>query len=90
MVVLEAMAAGLPVVSTLVEGVPEVIRDGQEGLLVEAGNTQQLADALAMIAAGEVDGARLGDNGRQRQREKFSDLAMTNGVVSVYREILGN
>ena len=88
MVVLEAMAAGLPVVSTLVEGIPEVVRDGEDGLLVESGNPKQLAEALGKLASGEVNGARLGDSGRQRQIEHFSDLAMADGVASVYRETL--
>lgn len=88
MVVLEAMAAGLPVVSTLVEGIPEVVRDGEDGLLVEPGNPKQLAVALGKLASGEIDGAVLGDSGRRRQIEHFSDLAMANGVASVYREML--
>lgn len=88
MVVLEAMAAGLPVVSTLVEGIPEVVRDREDGLLVEPGKPKQLAVALGKLASGEIDGTRLGDSGRQRQIEKFSDLAMANGVASVYREML--
>jgi len=89
MVVLEAMAAGLPVVSTRVEGIPEVVRDGQDGLLAEPGSAEQLAEALRKLVVGEVDGNRLGDSGWQRQRDNFSDLAMAKGVVAVYREVLG-
>ncbi|MFO1468549.1 MAG: glycosyltransferase [Steroidobacteraceae bacterium] len=88
MVVLEAMAAGLPVISTRVEGIPQVVRQGQDGLLVEAGDARQLADALRRCIRGEVDIASLGDSGRQRQRENFSDESMAAKVAAVYREVL--
>lgn len=88
MVVLEAMAAGLPVVSTRVEGIPQVVRDGQEGLLAEPGDAAGLAAALAKFASGEVDASAMGDLGRQRQRQQFSDVSMAAGIASVYREVL--
>ncbi len=89
MVVLESMAAGLPVVSTLVEGIPEVIRNGREGLLVAPGKVDELAKALGRLSSCEVDGKELGEAGWQRQREGFSDLAMAKGVAEVYKEVLG-
>ena len=49
MVVLESMAAGVPVVATSVEGVPEAIRDGIDGLLVEPDDAGQLADAIRTL-----------------------------------------
>ena len=88
MVVLEAMAAGLPVVSTFVEGIPEVIDDGQEGLLVEPGNVGQLAKALAELVGDKIDVEKMGDAGRRRQQETFSDLSMARGVAAVYDEVL--
>jgi glycosyltransferase involved in cell wall biosynthesis len=88
MVVLEAMAAGLPIVSTRVEGIPQVVRDGQDGLLVEPGDPQGLADALLRFARGEVNGEALGDSGWQRQREHFSDVSMAARVAAIYREVL--
>lgn len=88
MVVLEAMAAGLPVVSTRVEGIPQVVRDGQDGLLVEPGDPRQLAQALAAIARGERSTDAMGDSGRQRQRTHFSDESMAAEVANVYREVL--
>lgn len=88
MVVLEAMAAGLPVVSTRVEGIPQVVRDGQDGLLVEPGNARDLAQALAVIARGERPTDAMGDSGRERQRTNFSDESMAAQVAAVYREVL--
>jgi glycosyltransferase involved in cell wall biosynthesis len=90
MVVLEAMAAGLPVVSTRVEGIPEVVRDGQDGLLAAPGNVEELSATLLRIARGEVDAAALGDSGRQRQRERYSDESMAAGIAKVYREVLAS
>jgi len=88
MVVLEAMAAGLPVISTRVEGIPEVVREGQDGLLADAGNADQFAAALLKLVSGEVDADAMGDCARLRQREHFSDMAMASGVAAVYREVL--
>ena len=88
MVVLEAMAAGLPVVSTRVEGIPQVVRDGQDGLLATPGDSEGLATALARIARGEVDAQAMGDSGWCRQRRHFSDVAMAAGIATVYREVL--
>lgn len=88
MVVLEAMAAGLPVVGTRVEGVPQVVRHGEDGLLAEPADARGLAAALARIARGEVDAAAMGENGRRRQRSQFSDVAMAERVANVYREVL--
>ncbi len=88
MVVLEAMAAGLPIVSTRVEGIPQVVRDGVDGLLAEAASAEQLANALQRFVRGEVDSEVMGDSGWHRQRENFSDLSMATGVARVYRQVL--
>jgi glycosyltransferase involved in cell wall biosynthesis len=90
MVVLEAMAAGLPVVSTRVEGIPQVVRDGRDGLLVEPGNPNRLAEALALIAGGVMDTEAMGDSAWQRQRSEFSDLSMAARVAAVYQEVLAS
>lgn len=87
MVVLEAMAAGVPVISTRVEGIPQAIRDGREGLIVEPNNADALAASIRRIAIGEIDPASLGDAGRQRQQQQFSDVAMARAVSEVYDEL---
>ena len=89
MVVLEAMACGLPVVGTRVEGVPEAIGDGLSGLLAEPNNPADLARAIARIVSGELPWADLSRHARARQVEQFSDSCMAAGVAAVYREVLG-
>jgi glycosyltransferase involved in cell wall biosynthesis len=88
MVILEAMASGVPVVSTRVAGIPEAIRDGQDGLLVEPGNAVELADAIASIIRGEVAWPTLRANALARHAQYFSDRSMAAGVAQVYREVL--
>lgn len=88
MVLLEAMAAGLPVVATRVEGVPEALRDGLDGLVVPPGDAGALADALERLIRGAADARRLGASAQRRQAESFSDQSMVAGVAEVYRRVL--
>lgn len=88
MVVLEAMAAGVPVVASRVEGIPEAIRDGRDGLLVAPGDPAELAGAIARVMRGEVDWRTLQASALARHAERFSDRAMAAGVAAVYRAII--
>ncbi len=67
-VLLEAMAAGLPVVATSVGGIPEVVEDGRTGLLVEPGNPQALSAALERLAQAPSVRKEMGRRGRERAR----------------------
>jgi glycosyltransferase involved in cell wall biosynthesis len=89
MVVLEAMAAGLPVVGTNVEGVPEVVRDGLEGLIVPPGDAHALAGAIERFVTSQVSWTTLRANAHRRQAERFSQQAMAAGVADIYRRVLG-
>jgi colanic acid/amylovoran biosynthesis glycosyltransferase len=71
-VVMEAMAAGLPVISTALGGVPEMVREGITGLLVPEHQPVVLADALAQILADQRLARSLGEAGRQRAAELFA------------------
>lgn len=88
MVVLEAMAAGVPVVATKVEGTPEAIRHGVEGLLAEPNSSRSLADQLGSLIRGAVSWEALSQQARTRHAESFSDQAMAQGVAQVYRRLL--
>jgi glycosyltransferase involved in cell wall biosynthesis len=88
MVVLEAMAAGVPVVATRVPGVSEAIRDGQDGLLVDPDNPDKLAQAIAGVINGCYNWEKLRDSASERHAEQFSDRAVAARVAAVYSEIL--
>ncbi len=88
MVVLEAMAAGLPVVATRVPGVPEAIRHGRDGVLAEPGDPNALAGAIADVVEGRYDWEVLRRSAFERQAECFSDRSMAAGVAAVYRNLL--
>jgi glycosyltransferase involved in cell wall biosynthesis len=90
MVVLEAMAAGLPVIASRVEGVPEAVTHRQTGLLVEPGSVSQLASAIEEMIEGEVDYVALSRGARRRHAESFSDEKMAAGVAAVYRNVLAS
>jgi glycosyltransferase involved in cell wall biosynthesis len=78
--VLEAMLAGLPVVASNVSSVPELVVDGETGLLVAAGD----ASALAFAVAQALGRPELGAAGRERARREFSVARMADRTAAVY------
>ena len=88
MVLLEAMSAGLPIVSTRVEGIPEAVRDGREGLLAEPGDANELAAAIGRVVCGQVDWHTLRTACLERHAERFSEARMAADVAAVYRSVL--
>ena len=88
MVVLEAMAAGVPVVATRVSGTPEAVRDQIDGLLAAPGDASSLATAIGRFVDGNVDWQSMRSAAHARQAEHFSDYSMAAGVAGVYRRVL--
>ncbi|MGQ9504109.1 MAG: glycosyltransferase family 4 protein [Thermogutta sp.] len=88
MVVLEAMALGVPVVASRVEGVTEVIRNGRDGLLVPPGSAPNLAESLKAIISGQISWRWLRENAYHRQRNCFSLESMGRATAEVYRCVL--
>ena len=86
---LEAMAAGLPVVATEVGGVASVVEDGVTGTLVPAGNPSALADALRTYSADDALRRRHGDAGHARVVARFDLGAMVAAYAGLYDELLG-
>lgn len=84
-VLLEAMLAGLPVVATRASAVPEVVADGETGLLVEPGDAASFAAALDRLLSEPGLARRLGDAGRTRARGEFSVTRMAERTLEVYR-----
>lgn len=86
-VLLEAMAAGLPVVASRVGGIPEIVADEQTGLLVEPGDVRGLAAALARMAGEPELRGRYGERGRARIGP-YSWEALVPRILAVYREAI--
>ncbi|HVS37575.1 MAG TPA: glycosyltransferase [Gemmataceae bacterium] len=86
-VVLEAFAAGVPVVSTAVGGAPEAVEDGVNGFLVRAGDATALADRIATALASEERLRDMGWQGRQRVHEQFTFAAQARGYRRLFAEL---
>lgn len=76
-VIAEAMAAGVPVVSTAVSGIPELIQNGITGLLVSPESPSELAAALRRLLRNPGDGRRLAHNARERIETQFNCMETT-------------
>jgi glycosyltransferase involved in cell wall biosynthesis len=86
--ILEAMAAGRPVVATAVGGIPEVVVHGETGLLVPPGDPVALADALHELLAHPERARALGARGRERAREKFRIESIVRQHEALYEACL--
>jgi glycosyltransferase involved in cell wall biosynthesis len=88
LVLLEAMLSELPVVATRVSAVPEIVVDGETGILVDPGDDAAFAAGLDRLLADEGLRRRLGGAGLARARSEFSVERMTARTVDVYEEAL--
>ncbi|HVH52180.1 MAG TPA: glycosyltransferase family 4 protein [Gaiellaceae bacterium] len=86
--VIEALAARRPAVATRVGGTPDVVRDGVDGFLVEAGDADALAERLAELAADPERRKRMGDEGRARVLERYAVGRLVDDVDRLYRSLL--
>ena len=85
--ILEAMAAGRPVVATDVGGVRDAVEPGVTGLLVPPGNADALAGAIRRLLEDPAGAAAMGARGRERVRERFSADRMVADYARLYREV---
>jgi glycosyltransferase involved in cell wall biosynthesis len=87
--IIEAMAGGVPVVATSVGGVPEIVVDGETGLLAGAGDSQAIAAALSAVLSDPERARRLGAAGRERAQNRYSRKRMVDDTCALYDEIVG-
>ena len=88
MVVLEAMANGVPVVASNVEGIPEAVRDGVDGMIFQAADPQDLAHKLSSLVGNDQMWETMSRSSLDRQRTLLSDRSMAQGVAGVYDGLL--
>jgi glycosyltransferase involved in cell wall biosynthesis len=86
--VIEALAAGRPAVATRVGGVPDVVRDGVDGFLVDVGDATSLAERLADLAREPARRAEMGRDGRERVLQRYAVDRLVDDVDALYRELL--
>lgn len=86
--ILEAMAAGRPVVATAVGGTPEAVAHGQTGLLVRPGDSRELARAIVRVLAHPDEARRMGEAGRRRVAEDFTIDRTVERYQCLYDELL--
>ncbi len=88
-VLLEAMACGVPVVTTGISGIPELVRDGETGCLIEAGDAQQLeAGAVARIHSDDILRRRITENARARIARDFDGRREAERLAALFRPSL--
>jgi glycosyltransferase involved in cell wall biosynthesis len=86
--VMEYMAAGKPVVATRVGGVPDLVEDGVNGLLVGPRDPVALAEAVAELLVDPVRRQEMGERGRQRQRREFDLDATVRRLEDLYEALV--
>jgi glycosyltransferase involved in cell wall biosynthesis len=90
MVALEAMERARPVVASDVGGLPEIVVDGETGLVVPAGDAEALAEAIVALAGDPARAAALGEAGRARALESFRQEQCTEQTERLYLEALAS
>jgi glycosyltransferase involved in cell wall biosynthesis len=87
---LESLACGRPVIGSDVGGIPDMVRDGETGLLIERGNAVALAAALDQLAQDQDKRAQLGSNARELVLREFSFQKNAESYVELYRAMMNS
>ena len=88
MALLEAMAASRAVVASRVGGIPEIVEDGVEGILVEPMDVTQLAESCGRLIESPEIAMKMGEQARKRVVQEFSAAAMADRVAGLYEELV--
>jgi glycosyltransferase involved in cell wall biosynthesis len=85
---MEAAACGVPVVATAVGGIPELVLNGETGILCERGNAVQIADAIASLLTDAEKRRRIAAAARKRAQERFSIVRQVDELQQIWAEVL--
>jgi len=85
LVVVEAMASGRPVIGTKVGGIPQKIKDGWNGFLIEPANEQQLAGKIKYLVDNPEERKRMGANSRRYAEEEYDWSKIAERLLQVYQ-----
>jgi glycosyltransferase involved in cell wall biosynthesis len=88
-ILFDAMEAGLPVIASRVGGVPDIVHEGTNGILIDAASPEQLRNAILLLRADPELRTRFGAAGRELAKG-FSAATMARKYLDVYRDVLGS
>jgi len=83
-VVIEGMAAARPVVATRAGAIPEIVREGETGILVPPGDSKAMADAILLLLRDRELARRMGERGREHVASHFQARQTTEQVTALY------
>jgi len=86
-VILEAMAAGKPVIATNVGGIPEIVNHEVNGLLVEPHDVKELSNAIIRLLSNDKERQRMGKNARKKVEERYDWRKLVFDILRVYEEV---
>jgi glycosyltransferase involved in cell wall biosynthesis len=90
MVVLESMAAGVPVVAARVGGVPDLVEHGRTGTLCDPLNAASMRAAVEQVLRGSESAARMATVARHEAKQRFHPTVVAGRHIEIYREVLGS
>jgi glycosyltransferase involved in cell wall biosynthesis len=88
LVILEAMRQGLPIVTTAVGGIPDIVDDEVTGLIAQAGDSQSLTVCLEKLIINDKLRKRMGDEGRKKLEKEFTEEAFEENLLKLLRDVV--
>ena len=88
--IVQAMSVGLPVVATRTGGIPELVTEGKSGILIEAGNSKAIAEAVLKLLFDHSLARKMGEMARRESTVRFNLKDMILDVENLYEEVVKN
>jgi len=89
-IISQALATGLPVITTKHSGLPEQVKDGHNGFLIEEGNYEALAEKILYMIEHPELWADLGKNGRDHVQKNYNSRDLIEKQIKFYNEIINS